>query len=845
MSANPTRLDWDAAAADPGSPLEEGNRVLESIARQEALRALLAFSDLHEQIRNRRMATGCASDRDLFETERFILDEVLQLICDRAQAITQADSVVVAIAEGSAAEKPQIMCRAAAGPLAIGRGVRLTGESEFLEDSMESGRILRCDDCEADARFELDFARQIGARSTVLVPLRGRREQVGVLQAFSTTSRAFTDHDVRCLDLFAELVLSALKPEDQDRRIHWLSDVAGEVLQAKPDAVPAVADEAAIEIPEIEPGMVGVETGLAPFPAAAIFSATEQAPPVAPSIPDQVPELAMLDQPVVIAAAMVELPEPLIELAERGVADEPFAVPFEIPFEKEESTAPDPSPRVLPFLHRLSLPGSSRPGLSVVMGLVAVAALFSAGAWWGMQLRGRTAVAKVEAIAATTSPQSVTTPPAPPAEVLSPALVPAISDNLMNPSKLGSDAAPLNAVAENKLAALPKITGVRHWSSSMGSTVVIDMEDQVPYEVHRLMSPERIYFDLHDTALSPELDGKTMDIGDVSLTRVRVAQPVAGVTRIVLDTKDGSNFSVSMESSPYRLVVELRGREKTLASNSRATNSMTSNRTAASLHATPASVKAPPVAAWAAKASDQPVPARTAKFRIVLDAGHGGWDLGTVGRQGLLEKDLVLDVTQRLGRLLQARLGSEVMFTRSGDTYLPLDQRADFANQTQADLFVSIHANYSSSAASRGVETYYTNLFSAPGAREVEKHDDGTFARLTPVSLSAGGLHEKIEESRRLAASVQRSLYAALAASSPDIRNRGIKDSAFAVLTGTTMPAILTEISFVSSPADERNLQSATYRQQIAEALYKGIAGYQQSAPRAKVAQLQTAAARR
>ncbi len=548
--------------------------------------------------------------------------------------------------------------------------------------------------------------------------------------------------------------------------------------------------------------------------------------------------MAALAQPVVTPSTLVDLPE-------RGVADEPFAVPFEIPSEIlcdiEEPTFPAQPPRVLPFLHRLSLPGSSRPGLSVVMGLVAVAALFSAGAWWGMQVHGKTAVAKVEAIAAATSPQSVTTPPAPPADVLSPA----ISDNLVNPSKLGSDAAPLAAVEGNKLAALPRITGVRHWSSSMGSTVVIDMEDQVPYEVHRLMSPERIYFDLHDTVLSPELDGKTMDVGDTSLTRVRVAQPVAGVTRIVLDTKDGSNFSVSMESSPYRLVVELRGREKTLASNGMATNSMTPNRTSASTHAAPAPAKAAPVAALAAKASDQPMPARTGKFRIVLDAGHGGWDLGTVGRQGLLEKDLVLDVTQRLGRLLQARLGSEVMFTRSGDTYLPLDQRADFANQTQADLFVSVHANYSSSAASRGVETYYTNLFSAPGAREVEKHDDGTFAKLTPVSLSAGGLHEKIEESRRLAASVQRSLYATLAASSPDIRNRGIKDSAFAVLTGTTMPAILTEISFVSSPADERNLQSATYRQQIAEALYKGIAGYQQSSPRARVAQLQTAAARR
>ncbi|HYW40258.1 MAG TPA: N-acetylmuramoyl-L-alanine amidase, partial [Terriglobales bacterium] len=245
------------------------------------------------------------------------------------------------------------------------------------------------------------------------------------------------------------------------------------------------------------------------------------------------------------------------------------------------------------------------------------------------------------------------------------------------------------------------------------------------------------------------------------------------------------------------------------------------------------------------KPSGQPLPARAGKFRIVLDPGHGGWDLGTVGRQGLLEKDLVLDVTQRLGKLLQARLGSEVMFTRTGDTYLPLDQRADFANQTQADLFVSVHANYSNSAAARGVETYYTNLFSAPGSREVEKHDDGTFAKLTPVSLSAGGLHEKIEESRRLATSVQRSLYATLAANNPDIRNRGIKDSAFVVLTGTTMPAILTEISFVSSPADEHNLQSAAYRQQIAEALYQGIARYQQSSPHAKVAQLQTSAARR
>jgi N-acetylmuramoyl-L-alanine amidase len=397
-----------------------------------------------------------------------------------------------------------------------------------------------------------------------------------------------------------------------------------------------------------------------------------------------------------------------------------------------------------------------------------------------------------------------------------------------------------SASADNKTVS--KITGVRHWSSSAGSTVVIDMEDEVPYEVHRLASPERIYFDLHGTSLSPDLEGKTVDVGDASLTRVRIGQPVTGVTRVVLDTKDGANFSVSMESSPYRLVVELRGSAKALATTA---NLTIPHQPSTLAEAAPAAVKTAPVAPPVPQPSPQLSLAKTGKFRIVLDAGHGGWDLGTVGRHGLLEKDLVLDVTDRLGKLLQSRLGSEVMFTRTDDTYLPLDQRADIANQAQADLFVSIHANYSASASARGIETYYTNLFSAPGSREAEKHEDGTFTNLTPVSLSAEGLHEKIEESRRLASSVQRSLVATLTSNNPDIRNRGIKDAAFAVLTGTTMPSILTEISFVSSPADEQNLQNASYRQQIAEALYQGIAHYQQSAAHIRVAQLQPSAAQR
>jgi N-acetylmuramoyl-L-alanine amidase len=771
MSANPTRDDWEAqpSAADLGFPLREGNRVLESLARQEALRALLAFSDLHERIRNRRAeGTASASDLDLFQTERFVLDEVLQLICDRALVITQADAILVALAEGS-----EFICRAAAGSLGGERGTKLLRGSEFLQDCLDSGRILRCDDCNVDTRVDLDFSRQIGARATVLVPLHGQRSRMGVLQAFSNVPYSFSDDDVRCLDLFAELVLSALKPEDQDRRVNWLADVVDEVLYPKP----AVTAQ--------------VETG---------------------NLENEIPPLAV--EPQILADDTS--PETVSELYAAAGETEDFVSPG-LTTETPQLPAEEfPAPAILASAATSRTPS---PGLTVVLILVAVGALFSAGVWFGMRNRA-------------TETTNTVNPPQPAVSQPSPATsAPPVSDHLMDPAKLESAAPAISSTG--KLAVLPKVTGIRHWLTPMGSTVVIDMQDQAPYEVHRLMSPERIYFDLHDTALAAELDGKTIDIGDTSLTRVRVAQPVSGVTRVVLDTRDGSNFSVSMESNPNRMVVELRANDRAVAAKRTRVPAVEGSASAKALSSLPL------------KPEDDQLRAKTGRFRIALDAGHGGWDMGTVGRKGLLEKDLVLDVTRRLGKLLQARLGSEVIFTRNGDDYLPLDQRADFANQAQADLFVSIHANYSSLASARGVETYYTNTFAPPGSREIEKGDSATVPQLTPVALSSGELHEKINESRRLAASIQRSLYATLAASSPGIRDRGVKDSQFLVLTGTTMPAILTEISFVSSPADERNLQSESYRQQIAEALYKGITRYEAASHRVKIAEMQQNAARR
>lgn len=215
--------------------------------------------------------------------------------------------------------------------------------------------------------------------------------------------------------------------------------------------------------------------------------------------------------------------------------------------------------------------------------------------------------------------------------------------------------------------------------------------------------------------------------------------------------------------------------------------------------------------------------------RIVVDAGHGGHDTGTIGPNGLMEKDLVLDVALKLGKLLENRLGAEVVYTRDDDTFIPLETRTAIANKEQADLFISIHANSSSDSSARGVETYYLNFTSSRDALEVAARENAVSEKSIHELqdlVKKIALKEKIEESREFAADVDRSLYAGLSARSPGIHNRGVKKAPFIVLIGANMPSILAEISFVSNPTDEKKLKTNDYRQRVAESLYKGISKY-------------------
>ena len=219
--------------------------------------------------------------------------------------------------------------------------------------------------------------------------------------------------------------------------------------------------------------------------------------------------------------------------------------------------------------------------------------------------------------------------------------------------------------------------------------------------------------------------------------------------------------------------------------------------------------------------------------RIVIDAGHGGHDTGTIGPSGLMEKDLCLDIALRVGQLVQQRLpAAEIVYTREDDTFVPLEQRTSMANSAKADLFVSIHANSSEDRSAGGIETYYLNFNASPEAMAVAARENTT-AQSSVHDLedlvNKIAKNEKIEESHDLATDIQTSLSKRMQTARHAGKNRGVRKAPFVVLIGAKMPSALAEISFLSNPADEQWLKKGDNRQRVAEGLYQGIENYLQS----------------
>jgi N-acetylmuramoyl-L-alanine amidase len=211
--------------------------------------------------------------------------------------------------------------------------------------------------------------------------------------------------------------------------------------------------------------------------------------------------------------------------------------------------------------------------------------------------------------------------------------------------------------------------------------------------------------------------------------------------------------------------------------------------------------------------------------RVVIDAGHGGNSLGTSGARGLHEKDVTIDIAQRLRKRLAAE-GITVLMTRESDETISLQDRSDMANRGRGDIFLSIHVNSLAPKDSRGVETYYLGTSDAPGVDALaaaENRDSGYSLADMRTLVDMIYMDARKDESRRLAESVQRALLRDLRRVNPSIEDRGVKTAPFVVLVGTKMPAILAEVSCLSNDEEAELLNGSGYRQSIADALFDGV----------------------
>jgi len=350
----------------------------------------------------------------------------------------------------------------------------------------------------------------------------------------------------------------------------------------------------------------------------------------------------------------------------------------------------------------------------------------------------------------------------------------------------------LSSAAEAEMA---EVRGIRHWSSSGHTRVVVDLSQPVEFNKNRLSNPDRLYFDLRNSKIVGEIK-RELPVGDGILKSIRAGQFSPDTVRVVLDLETIENYEVFILDDPTRLVIDVNAK--------------------------------------------RPERITTRKI-VVIDPGHGGHDPGAIGPRGLREKDVVLDIALKVRDMLSNDPSVEVSLTRQTDVFIPLEERTAIARNKDADLFVSIHANASPKRVAKGVETYLLNWTNDEEAIRVA-------ARENQISLKR--MREKMERYKRdvvdliksdlsrqynrdesvaLANYVQGSIVSTVRRIHKNIQDLGVKQALFYVLVGASMPSILVEVSFISNPDEERLLSNEGYRRLIAASIATGIREYLRS----------------
>ncbi len=345
-----------------------------------------------------------------------------------------------------------------------------------------------------------------------------------------------------------------------------------------------------------------------------------------------------------------------------------------------------------------------------------------------------------------------------------------------------------------------EIHSLRHHTHPSFTRIVIDIGNLREYVFSELLSPDRIYVDIYQVKLNPILHSKTYLVENDYLKRIRIAQKTPSTVRVVADIDFKKAFyRVWHLPDPFRIIIDIY----------------------------PSKLPQPP----------RPVKSGSSMIRqlglgirrVVIDPGHGGIDPGCVGKKGDQEKNIVLDVARRLKKILESKENLEVIMTRESDIFLDPESRTVIANQKQADLFISIHANASRNRKLSGVESFYLNFSQDPLVIATAARENATSTKKISEMkeiIERIVQNTKISESKELAEVIQNNLVKSLSQKYSNVKSLGVKGGPFWVLIGGEMPSVLVEISFLSNPTEELRLKSSQYRQRIAQGIYEGIMEY-------------------
>lgn len=363
--------------------------------------------------------------------------------------------------------------------------------------------------------------------------------------------------------------------------------------------------------------------------------------------------------------------------------------------------------------------------------------------------------------------------------------------------------------AETVARSLPLVTGLRHWTTPEYTRIVVDVEEKVSLRQRLLKKdptiekPERLFLDLYPARLNKDLK-EPLVIRDGLLRSARAGQYDHSTVRVVLDIESIKGYKVFFLENPFRVIVDVTGKEK----------------------GTAASLPDAPVKDQKLSLAQQ---LGLGVRRMVIDAGHGGKDKGAIGDGALYEKDLTLQLAKKLAQKIRQELKIQTIMTRDNDRFIPLEERTAIANTNQADLFLSIHINASPNPLAQGIETYFLNLATDEESVRVAARENATSTKrigdLQKI-LKDLMLNTKIDESSRLAHNVQQNLHETLNGKFGPLRNLGVKQAPFYVLIGAQMPSILVEASFISNAQDRERLMQEDYQDQIVEGIFKGVERY-------------------